>query len=171
MKIIITSIFLVLFIFAILFFYNQSNSLAPNTKIDKILVEKSRREMHVFFQGKLLKTYKVALGFNPIGHKQFEGDGKTPEGLYYINDKNPNSAYYKNLGVSYPNDKDRAFADSLGKSPGGLIKIHGIKNGVGSLGEIIQLRDWTAGCIAVTNDEMEELYNAVPIGTPIEIRQ
>ncbi len=164
-------IFLLLIsIFALVLYLKQDDKLDPSAKIDKIIVEKSKREMHIYQDGKLLKTYHIALGSNPVGHKEFEGDGKTPEGVYYIDDKNPKSSYYKNLGVSYPNEQDRAYAESFGKSPGGLIKIHGIKNGFGALGEAIQLKDWTAGCIAVTNDEMEELYNSVPIGTPIEIK-
>jgi murein L,D-transpeptidase YafK len=151
------------------FLLNRDTKLDSGAVIDKILVEKNKREMHVYRNGVCLKTYKIALGSNPIGHKECEGDGKTPEGIYTINDKNPNSAYYKNLGISYPNEKDIAHADSLGLSPGGAIKIHGIKNGLGAFAKAIQLKDWTAGCIAVTDEEMEELFNAVPIGTEIEI--
>lgn len=105
-----------------------------------------------------------------MGHKEFEGDKKTPEGVYRIDDKNPNSGYHKNLGVSYPNDADIAHADSLGKPPGGAIKIHGLRNGCGILGKFHRWADWTMGCIAVTNSEMDELYNAVKIGATIDIR-
>ena len=144
--------------------------LAEDAKIDRVVVEKSQRLLHVYSSDFLLKTYRIALGFNPIGHKEEEGDGKTPEGLYHINSKNPRSAYHLNLGVSYPNPRDLQHAQSLGKSPGGDVKIHGLKNGLGFIGSAHRQLDWTAGCIAVTNDEMEELYRSVPVGTSIEIR-
>lgn len=116
-----------------------------------------------------MKSYKIALGKNPVGDKQFEGDDKTPEGLYYINDKNPNSGYHKNLGVSYPNASDSVEAKSFNKPVGGDIKIHGIRNYMGIIGKFHNLRDWTRGCIAVTDEEIDELYEHVPIGTPIQI--
>jgi murein L,D-transpeptidase YafK len=118
----------------------------------------------------IIKSYKISLGLVPKGHKEYEGDKKTPEGLYFINDKNPNSGYHKNLGISYPNEQDIKHAESIGKSPGGLIKIHGIKNGFAWIGRFHLLFDWTLGCIAVTNREIDELYENVEIGTPIEIR-
>ena len=125
-------------------------------------LSKADREMDAYdAQGRLLKTYPVALGFNPVGHKQFEGDGKTPEGRYPINDRNPNSGYHKNLGVSYPNDADRAYAAAQGKSAGGDIKIHGMRNGMGAIGAQHLHRDWTHGCIAVTAGEIDELYALV----------
>jgi murein L,D-transpeptidase YafK len=135
------------------------------TKIDSIMVDKSERKMSVFYQNKRIKVYEVGIGQVPLGHKEFEGDLKTPEGLYYIDGKNPNSDYYKNLGVSYPNAKDRAHAKSIGKSPGGDIKIHGIGDGYPDN----QRFGFTWGCISVTNKEMEELYNATPVGIPIHI--
>ncbi len=144
--------------------------LAIGSKIDKIVVRKSVREMDVFYQGKLLKTYPIALGKNPIGHKEFEGDMKTPEGRYTIHDRNANSGYHKNLGISYPNEADIAHAASHGKSAGGAIKIHGIKNGYGNIvGEKHLLKDWTHGCIAVTDREMDELFVAVVDNAVIEI--
>ncbi len=149
---------------------SNSNRLPEDAVIDHIVVEKSQRQMHVYFGDSLLKTYPIALGFSPVGHKEVEGDGKTPEGLYYIDSKNPNSAYHLNLGVSYPNEQDRTHAEALGQSPGGDIKIHGLKNGVGFIGSAHRQQDWIAGCIAVTNEEMEELYRSVAIGTPIEIK-
>lgn len=145
-------------------------TLPANTKIDKLIVYKSKREMHAFYQDKLIKIYPISLGQNPIGHKQFEGDMKTPEGIYSINDRNPNSAYHKNLGISYPNAQDVAFAKLHGKSAGGAIKIHGIKNGLGDIiGANHLLKDWTHGCIAVTNREMDELFVAVINNAKIEI--
>lgn len=145
--------------------------LPSDAEIDKIVILKSKRQMMVYQHDILLKTYKISLGRNPLGTKQFEGDKKTPEGLYYINDKNPNSLYHKNLGISYPNQKDTEHARSSGKNPGGDIKIHGLRNGLGFISKFHRLVDWTSGCIAVTNSEIEELYNHTPIGTPIEIKE
>lgn len=101
--------------------------LPEDTVIDRLVVHKSKRTMSAYYQGTLLKTYPISLGKQPVGHKQFEGDGKTPEGKYRINERNPNSGYHKNLGVSYPSEADKAYAAAQGKSPGGLIKIHGMK--------------------------------------------
>lgn len=113
----------------------------------------------------VLKSYKVELGFEPNGHKQFEGDGRTPEGTYIIDRRNPNSAFHLSLGISYPNEADMAYAHTKGKSPGGDIFIHGRPNekkrGLGP--------DWTAGCISVKNREMELIYAMVKDGTPITI--
>lgn len=139
--------------------------------IDRIVVYKSKREMQVFDGDVLLKTYPISLGFNPVGHKQFEGDGKTPEGIYYINERNANSGYYKNLGISYPNQADIDYAKSQGKSAGGLIKIHGVKNGMWQIvGDKHLLKDWTHGCIAVSDHHMEELFSLVKDGALIDIR-
>lgn len=131
----------------------------------KLVVDKSERRIHLWSHDELIKTYKISLGGNPKGHKIKQGDSRTPEGLYYINDKNPNSQFHLNLGISYPNNQDKMNSSN----PGGSIKIHGLKNGSGWIGKLHLLLDWTDGCIAVTNSEMEELYNAVPIGTPIQI--
>ena len=125
--------------------------------------------MKVFSNRELLKTYKISLGKKPIGKKEFEGDKRTPEGIYYINDKNSESGYHLNLGISYPNELDKEHADKMNKKPGGLINIHGLKNGIGFIGKFHRFFDWTLGCIAVTNKEIEELYENVPIGTEIEI--
>ncbi len=147
----------------------ESTPLPDDAVIDKLLVEKSKRQMHALSKGEVVKTYKIALGGNPIGHKEYEGDLKTPEGVYTINDKNPNSAYHLNLGISFPNKEDRIRAAAMGKAPGGDIKIHGLRNGLGHIGKAHLLQDWTQGCIAVTNEEIGELFNAVPVGTTIEI--
>ena len=125
----------------------------------------------VFADNQLIKTYRISLGRNPIGSKQFEGDKRTPEGLYYINDKNPNSTFHKNLGISYPNKSDVENATSQAKKPGGDIKIHGIRNGLGFINKLHRLLDWTSGCIAVTNSEIDELFDSTPIGIPIEIKK
>jgi murein L,D-transpeptidase YafK len=132
-------------------------------------VIKHKRRLIVFSKGEKLKTYKIALSKNPKGKKRFEGDMKTPEGIYFINDKNPNSGYHKNLGISYPNNSDIEYSRKHNQSPGGLIKIHGLKNGYGFIGKFHRITNWTLGCIAMTNMEVDELYENVAIGTEIEI--
>ena len=143
--------------------------LPEDAVIDRLVVHKSKRTMSAYSQGKLLKTYPISLGKQPVGHKHFEGDGKTPEGKYRINERNPNSGYHKNLGVSYPNEADKAYAAAQGKSPGGLIKIHGMINGWGFIGKKHLQKDWTNGCIAVTDEEIDELYRSVKHNAEIEI--
>lgn len=140
-----------------------------NKAVDSIVVIKQLREMYVYHEAHLQKIYRVALGDAPIGHKHFQGDEKTPEGLYHIDGKNPNSSCHKNLGISYPNDADRAYATQYGKSTGGDIKIHGIVNGQGYIGKAHIMHDWTNGCVAVTDDEIDELYKYASMGIPILI--
>ncbi len=137
--------------------------------VDSIAIHKQLREMLVFNNGILVKGYSVSLGSSPEGDKEFEGDGKTPEGWYFINGKNPNSIYHKNLGVSYPNAEDIAFAASIDKHTGGDIKIHGLPQGYEGFRRKYLAKDWTAGCIAVSNKEIDELYDAVKVGTPVFI--
>ncbi|MBF8963002.1 L,D-transpeptidase family protein [Pontibacter sp. FD36] len=170
-KKIISFIAVAAFIGASVYYFYPEQKLPAGTKIDKLLVLKSERKLLAYADGQLIKTYTIALGRSPVGHKEYEGDKKTPQGLYTINDKNPNSAYHKNLGISYPNTDDIKHARTLGKSPGGAIKIHGLQNGTGFISKFHRFfNSWTLGCIAVTDEEMDELYDAVPIGTPIEIR-
>ena len=138
-------------------------SIPLNSKIDKIIVDKSDRTMHVFSEEILLKTYSIAIGKNTRGKKEYKGDQKTPEGHYTIFNKNPYSRYHKNLGISYPHAK------KLGKNTGGDIKIHGTGSELGPF-DIFHTWFYTDGCIRVTNDEMDELYEAVKIGTKIEIK-
>lgn len=140
------------------------------TKADKILVEKSVRRLSLMRDGKILKTYKIALGPNPVGPKTEQGDGKTPEGNYIIDGRNPHSAYHLSLHISYPNAQDKARAKDLGVSPGGAIMIHGLPNGMDWLGSLQEMIDWTQGCIALTNSEIEEVWRRVPDGTEVEIR-
>lgn len=168
-KIIVFAILLVIAAAAIYNLYPEKK-LPGNTEIDYIVVKKSSRRLLAYSKQKLIKTYEISLGDHPTGHKVFEGDEKTPEGIYTINAKNPNSGYHKNLGVSYPNAKDIATAKLLGKDPGGDIKIHGIRNHIGFIGKFQRLFDWTNGCMALTNTEIDELFTAVKIGTKIEIR-
>lgn len=144
------------------------NKLPKNSNIDALVVYKSKRKLVAFSKGKIIKTYSIALGKSPIGAKQFQGDNKTPEGVYFINGKNAHSIAYKNLGISYPNSRD--ILNSNGKPTGGDIKIHGLMNNFWFMGNIHRLIDWTNGCIAVNNSEMDELFDAVRIGTTIEIK-
>lgn len=144
--------------------------LPANMGIDSLVVYKSKKQLLAYADGKLMKTYQISLGAAPQGHKAYEGDQKTPEGRYTINAKNANSGYHKNLGVSYPNEQDIAHAKTLGKSPGGDIKIHGLRNGVGAIHKLQRLYNWTNGCMALTDPEIDELYAAVKLGTPIHIK-
>jgi murein L,D-transpeptidase YafK len=131
--------------------------------VTKVEIHKAERKMYLLSGAQVLKSYNIKLGGNPIGPKQFEGDRKTPEGAYLITHRNPRSAYHLSLGISYPNDADRAFASANGKQPGGDIFIHGANNRGSSRG------DWTYGCIAVTDRQIEEIYAMVNPGTPINI--
>jgi len=130
-------------------------------EVTSIHVYKSQRKMLLLNNSEVLETYDFELGFQPVGHKRVEGDGKTPEGLYFIDRKNPNSSFHLSLGISYPNAEDRAAAHAIGHSPGGDIFIHGTPS------KYRRDRDWTWGCIAVTNREVEKIYSMVNIGTPI----
>ncbi len=143
--------------------------LHKNARVDSIVVIKHSRDMLVYQNSLLLKRYKISLGDTPVGHKHFRGDERTPEGLYRINDKNPNSICHKNLGISYPNDGDRAYAKKFGLPTGGDVKIHGLPNGQGYIGKGHLQSDWTNGCVAVTDEEVDELYVHTPIGIPIYI--
>ena len=135
---------------------------------DFVLVDKSDRTLTLFTAGEPILTIgDIQFGDAPQGHKQFEGDERTPEGRYTIDTRNPASAYHLSLHISYPNDADRAFAEALGRSPGGAIFIHGQPNGLPA-GRMPG--DWTDGCIAVSNSEIELLWQTIPDGTPIEIR-
>ena len=135
--------------------------------VTQIVVNKSARQMLFLSGSNIIGAYNIGLGNEPIGHKEFSGDGKTPEGLYYIDRRNPDSRYHLSLGVSYPNLQDATFALTQGKDPGKDIFIHG----QGPEGRVLAplKRDWTAGCIAVTDDEMEDIYAMVRDGTPILI--
>lgn len=140
-----------------------------NIKIDKVYVDKSERVLKLLSGDRVIKTYHIALGDSPVGHKRQEGDERTPTGSYILDYKNESSSYYRSIHVSYPNAADKAQAKKRGVSAGGDIMIHGQKNGLGHLAVITQQRDWTDGCIAVTNDEMDEIMALVAIDTPIEI--
>src|SRR4030066_563588 len=138
--------------------------------VDRILIEKSTRRLMLISQGEVLKSYKIALGGNPIGPKERQGDNKTPEGAYVIDGRNKDSRFHLSLRISYPNEKDKNRAKELGVSPGGDIMIHGIKNGFSWVGDFHTEVDWTKGCIAVTDEEIEEIERLAPNGTIVEIR-
>lgn len=138
--------------------------------MDHVLVLKKDRRLELLSQGKVIKSYKVALGGDPVGPKTRQGDHKTPEGIYVLDRRNAHSQFHKSIHISYPNAKERAAARVNGVSPGGDVFVHGLPNGYGRIGAAHRLRDWTDGCIAVSDEEIEEIWNAVPDGTPIEIR-
>ena len=142
---------------------------AQGADIDNVLVKKSELKMYLISKGVKIKEYSIALGANPKGHKEKEGDERTPEGKYFLDYKKSDSSFYKAIHISYPNEEDKAKAKENGVNPGGLIMIHGQKNGLGWLSWLSQNFNWTNGCIAVTNSEMDEIWNLVKIGTPIEI--
>ena len=137
---------------------------------DRILIEKKARRLMVLSRGEVLKTYKIALGGNPEGPKVQQGDNKTPEGCYIIDARNKESRYHLSLHLSYPNESDKRRARELGVPPGGNIMIHGLKNGFSSLGDLHTGADWTKGCIAVTDEEIEEIAKLAPNGTIVEIK-
>lgn len=144
---------------------------SPSTPhVDRVLVIKSERKLALLSHGQVIKTYKIALGGSPFGAKARQGDHKTPEGLYVLDRRNEHSQFYRSIHISYPSIEDRARARKLGVSPGGDVMLHGLPNGYGWIGAAHRSRDWTDGCIAVTNDEMDEIWRIVPDGTPIEIR-
>lgn len=139
------------------------NRVYTGPEVTSLVLYKERRALYLMHGNQVIERFEFELGFAPQGHKEVEGDGRTPEGAYRINRRNPNSAYHLSLGISYPNARDRAHAAALGQSPGGDIFIHGTPLIVAD--EV----DWTAGCIAVTNREIEQIYAMVADGTPIFI--
>lgn len=140
-------------------------------EVTSIVVNKGPRKMYLLHNEQVLKEYDFGLGFAPVGHKKVRGDGKTPEGSYLIDRRNPNSDFHLSVGISYPNSQDVAAARAIGKSPGGDIFIHGQPNLRADRRKARKRgRDWTAGCIAVTNREIEEIYAMVNTGTLITLR-
>jgi len=137
---------------------------------DRVVVLKKERTLQLMSQGKVIKTYKVALGGDPVGAKTRQGDHKTPEGVYVLDSRNAHSQYYKSIHISYPSARDRAAARAKGVSPGGDVFVHGLPNGYAWVGAGHRAKDWTDGCIAVTDQEIDEIWLAVADGTPIEIR-
>jgi murein L,D-transpeptidase YafK len=152
-----------------LYAHHNWHPLPAGTTIDRIVVEKSAKRLSIFRDGKEIKSYRVALGRNPVGAKQEEGDMKTPEGIYKIDSRNAQSSFHLALHISYPSDEDNQRAAARGVSAGSDIMIHGIQNGRGWIGAFHRWKDWTAGCIALTDEEIEELWRVTPDGTTIEI--
>ena len=134
-------------------------------EVTRVVIKKADRRLYLLNGNRVLKSYKVDLGFAPVGHKVEEGDGRTPEGEYTIDRRNPNSNFYLSLGISYPNEKDIEVARALGKDPGKDIFIHGGRRPIDKSGP-----DWTWGCISVSNKEMRDIYAMVKDGTPILIQ-
>lgn len=154
------------------FIFNNVNArlVIPDAKIDRILILKDKRKMYLLSGDVEIREYDMSLGFAPKGHKEKQGDGKTPEGIYKISGRNPQSLYHKSLRISYPNDEDKRKARARGVNPGGDIMIHGLPNGYGFIGKDHLDRDWTLGCVAVTNPEIEEIWDMVSNGTIVEIK-
>ncbi len=143
---------------------------ADGIRADLVVLEKAARRLSLYQDGRLLRSYRVALGRSPLGPKEREGDDRTPEGQYVIDRRNTRSAYHLALHISYPSPADVARARAGGYSPGGDIMVHGLPNGLGWIGASHVLVDWTRGCIAVTNAEIEEIARVVPDGTAIHLR-
>jgi murein L,D-transpeptidase YafK len=139
-------------------------------RADRIVIEKSARTLTLMHDAKVLRNYKVGLSREPVGAKQREGDHRVPEGEYVVDSKNPHSRFHLALHISYPNAADREKARKLGVRPGGNIEIHGLDSKYSWVGRLQNQLDWTDGCIAVTNTEIDEIWQMVPIGTPVEIR-
>ena len=142
----------------------------PVGLVDSIVVEKKAHKLTLFRDGKPTRTYLVALGGSPTGDKLRAGDRRTPEGIFYIDERQPNSRYHLALHISYPDAVHRARSQAIGAAPGGDIMIHGLPNGMGAAGATHRLADWTNGCVALTDQEIEEIWSVVPIGTPVEIK-
>jgi murein L,D-transpeptidase YafK len=145
-------------------------ALPVGARADLVVVDKSERRLELYSGSTLLKSYRVSLGRNPNGPKRQQGDGRTPEGEYRIDYRKPDSSFHKALHISYPGPADAADAKRRGVDPGGMIMVHGMKNGLGWLGRAHLALDWTNGCVAVTDREIEEIWRAVPDGTKIVLR-
>lgn len=137
---------------------------------DKVLIEKSKRALHLIKDGRPFRTFRIALGMRPVGDKEFEGDFRTPEGNYRLDIRNPNSEYFLSIRVSYPDRDDVRAARSKGLDPGGAIMIHGQPNNPTRSEAYYRTRDWTNGCIAVSNSDMIDIWLMTAENTPIEIR-
>jgi murein L,D-transpeptidase YafK len=160
----------ILFVLAVFAVTSPAQQPATPPKADSVLIMKKDHVMELMASGKVIRTYKVALGQGGLAPKDRQGDGRTPEGHYQIDARNSASEYHLSLHVSYPNADDRKRAAKLGVAPGGDIMIHGLPNGKGWIGAGHRAYDWTLGCVAVTNEEIEEIWKLVPVGTPVEIR-
>ncbi|WP_406812892.1 L,D-transpeptidase family protein [Marinobacter daqiaonensis] len=143
--------------------------MATPPAVSEVVVKKEQRRLYLMAHGEVIRSYRISLGKSPTGHKLYEGDSRTPEGSYTLDFRNPHSDFYKSIRISYPNHKDRRQAESWGLNPGGNIMIHGLPNDVGDMAFAYIGLDWTNGCIAVSNEEMDEIWQLVDVGTPIRI--
>jgi murein L,D-transpeptidase YafK len=166
-----STVIVVLLLASILAWANWPESPLPKATVaDRLVVEKGARRLLLFSHGRVVKTYRISLGHNPVGRKEREGDGRTPEGLYRIDQRKERTCCFRSLHISYPDSADRRRASSAGVDAGGLVMVHGLGRGFAWVGKLHRFYDWTNGCVAVTNQEMAELWRAVPVGTPIELR-
>ena len=145
------------------------SELASTVHVDRVVVRKSARLLELYDGAQLVRRYEVSLGQNPVGHKGQEGDGRTPEGQYVLDYRKADSSFHRALHISYPNSADFTHSGQMGVDPGGLVMIHGIRNGLGWVGRLHTLVDWTDGCVAVTDRDIEEIWRVVPDKTPILI--
>ena len=161
---------LVVFLVAISWAHWPESHLDAQANVTKIVILKAKRKLILYSGDKPLKTYRISLGRNPVGQKEKQGDMKTPEGDYTISGRNPKSSFHLSLRISYPTPEQSLLAQQKGLDPGGDIMIHGIRNGLGWIGKFQRITDWTLGCIAVTNTEIQEIYRLVPDGIKIQIK-
>lgn len=159
---------LAFFAIGVLLLSGSGHAYLPST-VDRVVVFKAERKLIAVKNGRVVKTYRVALGQSPLGTKRCRGDNRTPEGEYYVTHRVPESRYFLALHLSYPSPADTMLARNAGCEPGGSIEIHGLAPEFGWMGPRHLERDWTNGCIAVTNEEMKELYRSIAVGTPVEI--
>ncbi|MEO9587907.1 MULTISPECIES: L,D-transpeptidase family protein [Marinobacter] len=138
-------------------------------EVSEVLVRKEERRLYLLSGDQVVRSYRIGLGDNPSGHKLYQGDKRTPEGKYVLDWRNSNSDFYKSIHISYPNAEDREQASAWGLDPGGSIMIHGLPNEAGDMAFAFLGLDWTDGCIAVSNEEMDEIWQLVADGTPIRI--
>jgi len=169
MRRIIRASFLVGLIAVACYYFYPYEPIPINTVVDKIEVYKSKHELLAFSNDKLVKSFVIALGHTPVGPKEMEGDMKTPEGEYLISSKNANSNFYRSLLISYPNSKNKKLAAQMNVSAGGDVEIHGLRSDYAVIKRFHRWRDWTDGCIALTNEEVKDLYEHTPVGTRIII--
>ncbi|GGE64516.1 hypothetical protein GCM10011533_16040 [Streptosporangium jomthongense] len=147
----------------------DSSSFDDSLVVNKVLVKKGQRRLYLMNGEEVVRSYRISLGDNPEGHKLYEGDERTPEGDYTLDWRNAGSDFYKSIHISYPSEKDREMAENWGLDPGGSIMIHGLPNGAEDMAFAYTGLDWTNGCIAVNNQEMDEIWQLVNDGTPIRI--
>lgn len=167
---VLISLTILLMVASLLGYYFWPESKLPGNKVvSRLVVIKSERKLQVYSGDALIKSYCISLGRVPVGKKQIEGDGKTPEGNYFISNKTSVASKFKGLLISYPNDADKKNALQKGLKPGGEILIHGLQKKERWIGKFQRWRDWTNGCIALTSSELDDLYARTPVGVPIDI--